>query len=286
MKKRLFSNKPKRLFTFGCSFTNYAWATWANILAYELNCEFYNFGKSGAGNQFISSMITQADQIYNFTDDDLVMVCWSSVSREDRYLAGRGFVSPGNLFSQKEYDMYFLQKYVTYENCILRDYNLIALTDKYLKNKTQYHMFSMIDLSNTYDEFGKQSFSKNNLHEIYSPVLSLLSTDFYTVLWNNSIIKKMTIDRENIHPHYCEIHPTIVEHYKYLTETFDYSFSKDTQSIVKNTYEDWKQEIKFMHTKTKKSTWLHNLVTMEEFTKIMAKYLVRESDHLSNLLTG
>ena len=60
-------SNPKRLFTFGCSFTDYRWATWANILAYELDCEFHNFGKSGAGNQFqLAHMCTQTKARYLF----------------------------------------------------------------------------------------------------------------------------------------------------------------------------------------------------------------------------
>ena len=72
--KPLYKNKPKRLFTFGCSFTEWIWATWANILAYELDVPFYNFGKPGAGNYYIANQISQADAIFNFTKDDLVIV--------------------------------------------------------------------------------------------------------------------------------------------------------------------------------------------------------------------
>ena len=55
--KMLITLEPKRIFTFGCSFTNYLWSTWANILGYEFReAEFYNFGKSGAGNQYIFNL--------------------------------------------------------------------------------------------------------------------------------------------------------------------------------------------------------------------------------------
>ena len=35
-----------RLFTFGCSFTNYAWPTWADFLGLEFE-HFENWGVSG-----------------------------------------------------------------------------------------------------------------------------------------------------------------------------------------------------------------------------------------------
>ena len=57
----LFSKKPTRIFTFGCSFTDYIWPTWANIIAYDLNIPFHNYGRGGAGNQFIFNTIMQAE---------------------------------------------------------------------------------------------------------------------------------------------------------------------------------------------------------------------------------
>ena len=79
---KLYNTKPSRLFTFGCSFTEWNWATWANILAYDLDCEFYNFGRRGAGNFYISNLITQADSVYNFCSDDLCLTAWEKDWKE------------------------------------------------------------------------------------------------------------------------------------------------------------------------------------------------------------
>ena len=111
--KMLITLEPKRIFTFGCSFTNYLWSTWANILGYEFReAEFYNFGKSGAGNQYIFNTLMQADAAYDFTHEDLIIVQWTNVSREDRYFhAGAEILNstetshgawstPGNIYSQ------------------------------------------------------------------------------------------------------------------------------------------------------------------------------------------
>jgi len=38
--------KPRRLFAFGCSFTQYKWPTWADILGKSFDLS-YNLGKSG-----------------------------------------------------------------------------------------------------------------------------------------------------------------------------------------------------------------------------------------------
>ena len=43
-----------RLIVFGCSFTDYAWPTWADIIAYDLGCEYENWAQGGGGNQQIA----------------------------------------------------------------------------------------------------------------------------------------------------------------------------------------------------------------------------------------
>ena len=50
----------KRLFTFGCSFTQYNWPTWADILGRSLHqegWEFHNIGRAGTGNMQIMKTI-------------------------------------------------------------------------------------------------------------------------------------------------------------------------------------------------------------------------------------
>ena len=43
-------NKYKRVFAFGCSFTNYIYPTWADLIMHEMpSAECYNFGKAGGG---------------------------------------------------------------------------------------------------------------------------------------------------------------------------------------------------------------------------------------------
>ena len=45
--------------------------------------EFYNLGKSGGGNLFISHRIVEANKKYKFNKDDLVVVMWSTFARID-----------------------------------------------------------------------------------------------------------------------------------------------------------------------------------------------------------
>jgi len=68
----------RRLFTFGCSFTNYKWKTWADIIGTQFE-EFQNWGKSGSGNFFISSSLYECHSINKITKDDVVLIMFSSI---------------------------------------------------------------------------------------------------------------------------------------------------------------------------------------------------------------
>jgi hypothetical protein len=81
----LDTSKYNRFFAFGCSFTNYIWPMWADIIGREIPC-YENWGKGGAGNQFIFNSVIECNLRNHFTDGDLIMIMWTSCSREDRYV--------------------------------------------------------------------------------------------------------------------------------------------------------------------------------------------------------
>jgi len=123
----------KRLFVFGCSFTNYMWPTWADLLHTEMpNAEFFNLGKSGAGSQFISSMVVEANQRYTFTESDLIIVQWSTYFREDRYV-NNFWNTPGNIFTQQTYDDTFIRNFACIRGYIIRDLAIMT-SIKYMLN--------------------------------------------------------------------------------------------------------------------------------------------------------
>lgn len=79
-----FELKNKRLFTFGCSFTQYIWPTWADILGRQFEY-FENWGLAGAGNLYIFNSIIEANQRHTFTSDDTIVIMWSGLTRVDYY---------------------------------------------------------------------------------------------------------------------------------------------------------------------------------------------------------
>ena len=99
-------SKYERIFTFGCSFTNYYWATWADLIASEIpHVEHINYGRCGAGQQFIQAMISQALIKHKPTHKDLLCVMYTTHYREDRHMGTNEhtrepeWLTPGNIYS-------------------------------------------------------------------------------------------------------------------------------------------------------------------------------------------
>jgi len=235
--KKLYTKKPKRLFTFGCSFTNYMWTTWADILGYELDCEYYNYGQSGAGNQYIFNSIMQTDCLHNFNDDDLVIVEWTSATRNDLFKNNK-WSTPGNVYNQEDYDKNSVD--VNYYS--LRDFASIKATMHFLETKTQYHFLSMVDLNTTFNQFTKSFFRTDKtftkIKNLYSDVLDNINPSFYDVLWQNKIQNKRIKNEKVYQCHFWDLHPDPIEHLEYLQHIFDYEFSDRTVNkiIELNTY--------------------------------------------------
>ena len=121
----------KRFFAFGCSYTEYEWPTWADILGrhyHNMGYEVYNFGNSGTGNVAIMHAVTKADSDYNFTDDDIICIMWTSWSREDRLARWDTQTTEstpptwdkfGNSLSNPHYDADWIKKYWSLENDVV-----------------------------------------------------------------------------------------------------------------------------------------------------------------------
>lgn len=241
--KKLIHNTPQRIFTFGCSFTGYQWGTWANILGVEFpEAEFRNFGRSGAGNQYIHNMIMQADNIYNFDHNDLVIVQWTNVCREDRYLPEKdGWLVPGNIFSQGAYDEQFIENYFSEFGSYVRDFALIKSAHQLLKHRTNHHMIKMLDFefSNQWDLKKNPNLNLKTLTEMYDESLRQILPSFYSTLWNNNLEAKIAKDRKIVHKIFQDGHPTPLEHYDYLKNVFKHDWSDNTDQVVGATQKTW-----------------------------------------------
>jgi hypothetical protein len=143
-------SKYNRFFAFGCSYTSYTLPTWADIVAAEIpDAEYYNFGEGGSGNLLINNRVAQANLKYKFNENDLVIVMFSTITREDRYIDGR-WRPQGNVYNQPYYNKSFVKKYCDPFGYLIRDAALIEMTCTYLELlPCQSLFFSLADLSLT-----------------------------------------------------------------------------------------------------------------------------------------
>lgn len=184
-------SKFKRLFVFGCSYTLHKWPTWAHVLASEIdNVELYNFGRSGSGNLFISLRVAEANKRFKFNENDLVVVMWTSFTREDRWIDGY-WEGNGNIFNQSFYPESWVKEFVDPDFCLMRDLALMELTSKYLKNLPCTSLFMSgwpIDLIE--NNSVRNSYNQSILEtcsELYKDIINEIPLDirsFETIFYN------------------------------------------------------------------------------------------------------
>lgn len=215
-----------RFFSFGCSFTHYLWPTWSDIL--RDNFDYYeNWGRIGAGNHYIFNSVVECNAKHTLTDNDTVIIMWTNVLREDRYLQN-DWKCTGNIFSQNFYDPTFIEKYITTRGCYVRDIAYIVAIDKLLSSVgCNYIFLSMVDMSNPHN-YENQDFSEyiEDLLGLYSDTLEKIRPSVHSVLFNYDWTSRGKRD---------DYHPTPVEHLEYIEKVMpEFNISDSTLDWVNN----------------------------------------------------
>ena len=226
--------KYKRFFAFGCSMTSYYWPTWADIMAKEIP-ESYNYGQSGGGNLFISSLVTEANVRYKFNRDDLVMIMWSSISREDRYRS-RQWITPGNIYTQNYFDEKFVSNWADSRGYLIRDMALITMCANQLKTlDVDYYMLNMapfVDIQ--FVDASRYSYNGEEILGFYSETLNQIKPDILSIEFQGRWPQHPI--RHN-HGQTADYHPSTAQHANYLKKIFPgIEFSEDTNKFI-NYYE-------------------------------------------------
>lgn len=204
-------------------------------MAYELDADLYNYGQSGGGNLFISNTVSQAENFYGFNEDDLVIVAWSNVTREDRWLNGV-WETPGNIYTQNIWPKQML-KVTDPIGCLIRDLGLIHGVKSLLeRTECQWYFLSIGKITedlaichalDSVDLTDKQKF----IHQTYEKVLKEIPPSFIEVLWQNDLEVKRKVNKE-ICPKLHDLHPFPNEHARYLDIIFPNFLSKRTMDAV------------------------------------------------------
>lgn len=214
-----------RLFTFGCSFTQYKWPTWADILG--KNYDFFeNWGKCGAGNMYIGNTVVQANIQHSFTKDDTVIIMWSNMMREDRYLYNTGWVGAGNIYSQGIYDEDFVRKYVTVRGCYLRDMVQIYLIEQLLeKIGCKYHFLSMVDVNNPMQYTNEPADEIYDILTFYKSTVDKFKPSVHKTVFNYKWKSRIGMPNDS--------HPMPILHLEYLDKVLpEFHISNETREWV------------------------------------------------------
>ena len=209
----------RRFFAFGCSLTNYNWPTWADIIATEVP-EYYNYGRSGGGNLFIANSLVEANLTHKFDEHDLVMVMWSSVSREDRY-KDNNWETPGNIYTQGVIDMDFVYKWSDDRFYLMRDLAIVEKSSVYLDSLAcDTDMHKMVDFEETKMT---DNIKGNHLADIlhtYSTTLQKIKPSVVDVVYNGTW-PRTPIRGWNGKGQTHDYHPTPLGYLKYLEHFYE-----------------------------------------------------------------
>jgi len=194
-----------RLFTFGCSFTNYRWSTWADCLAPEFDY-FENWGQSGGGNEFIFNSVMECDQRNQFGPDDTVIVCWTTTTREDRYIDGR-WHTLGNMFTCPIYNKEYLSTHIDERGLLIKTLSYIKAVKTLLEHKQTNWKFLSMDSVDTLN--------------IYQDVVDSILPSYRTVLFPNG-----WPDRNG------DPHPSPEEHLQFLDAVLPGWVTKESTRVI------------------------------------------------------
>lgn len=215
--------KYKRFFAFGCSFTSYIWPTWADIISKEMpNAEFYNLGKPGSGNLCISAKVAEANNRFKFTDTDLVMVMFSSYTREDRWVEYE-WMTRGNVFVNDVYPKDWVKKFADERGYLIRDAALIDLTTRYLKSLPCGSFTMMgVPFKTNADSPNSDSTEPNDILEVYKDTFANMKPSLFDLE-----ITGWTTDYKK----FSDGHPSPIKYYNYL-EKIGFNLSESSKQYA------------------------------------------------------
>ena len=250
-----------RLFTFGCSFTHWAWPTWADIIAHDLAIPYYNWGMPGMGNIAMQNRLTECDLRNNFNKDDIILVVWSTWSREDRYNVGKG-AQRGYGWNVRgdvlhSYDTQFIDNHWSINNDLIKNSTAIISANKMFDIKFNGHIYTpLIDSSEDASlYFTEHEKTIANFYQPHIPNDGVYNRKHgsYSIDTHPSIIAHLEYVREFIEPKLGK--PLRTKTIDYFTEMHnvvdDFAKSIDTSDNIDS-------KLKILNLLTEKFNWKNN----------------------------
>jgi len=238
----------KRFFAFGCSFTNFYWPTWADIIGKEFaEKTYHNYGLDGTGNESVFHRLTETHARYNINQDDLVIICWTNFAREDRYIKGAWIPSGNVLTYHNRYPSEWVKKYFDLRGALLKTSSVITGATHLLDSTgCEYHFTSMMPMSfiNQQDIIFAD-LEYQDIFDVYKKYYDKIKISMVEQLYVSlpvcrnprpATIKYKEEDKESFLDH----HPTPKQHLKYVEDIILPSLSQPL--IISNDTKLWAQD--------------------------------------------
>ena len=210
----------RRLFAFGCSFTNYRWSTWADCLAPEFDY-FENWGQAGAGNHYIFNSVMECDQRNHFGINDTVVVCWTGIHRDDWYVNGK-WQTLGNMHTCPIYNPEYLKTHVDDRGYLIKDFAFIKAVKTLLENcqGVTWKFMSMMEMASM--PFPDDNTSEHrDVMRLYEDVYHAMGPSYQKILFSNG-----WPNRDG------DPHPSPEEHLAYLDAVLPGWVTKQSTRVI------------------------------------------------------
>ena len=198
-------NQYSRFFAFGDSYTNYYWPTYADIIGTQ--CQYYeNWGLKGAGNHYIYNSVVECNQRNRFNSNDLVIVMWTGITREDRYVDNHWATATGD-YRRISYGEEWMRRYGTeVRGNLIRDLAYIVGIDNLLNTTgCEYYFLSSIGLI----------LEDQDVVELYKDIINKIKPSLYDTI------------KDSVRPNFNDIHPTPVESAHYINQHLGIDYDGD-----------------------------------------------------------
>ena len=232
----------KRCFAFGCSYTRYSYATWADYIGVNFD-EYYNYGRAGSSNTFIMNRIIEADSVFQFDPNtDYVLIMLTGFGRFS-YLR-QGWQTHGDLYgyyqaTKDKSTEWFVNNMWSERGAVYQSWIAIKTIKEILTLKgIPFKMVMGIDNSHYMEETATKwghthSIAPSTIEKVLDIYKLLDDTESYDI-WLQKRYQQSDYTTWKIHNR-VDGHPTQKMHYDYLKDKFPEFDTDKTQEVFVKT---------------------------------------------------
>ena len=247
--------KYHRCFIFGCSFTQYKWTTWANIMQAHLRVPTFTFAQPGCCNTYIWLAFNKAVRDYNIGKKDLVLFAFTGFFRKSYlnedwthkgdYGMVMEFVDQEKQEIQKKYECYTDQfskemheTILQPQGKVLQEFNILeTITDKLTMLGCDWDFYSIYDYEDMFEDDLCHEKDKFHFEKLAKTIKKPAMEPFMHMY--NGHNKIMRVDIPNKDNKHSDNHPTPLEHYNWLVAVYGNIFSEKIYNAVIDTQKQW-----------------------------------------------